>query len=159
MKKVIYIDMDDTIADFWGHPAFKGMEPTEFAVSAMFEPGFFENLEPIKGAHAGVRALIRLGYDVQILTQPVAESAHSYSEKVKWIGKHFPDLIFKINMTQDKGLFKGDYLIDDNWKKWKVKFERNGGKFVHFDHHRPNYWDFIVDYFIQERKKDVANDE
>lgn len=156
-KPIVYIDMDDTIANFGEHPVFKGNLPNEFTVSAMYETGFFLSLKPIEGALVAVRAIMRLGYDVQILSQPVAESAHSYSEKALWIGLHFPDLISKINLTQDKGNFVGGYLIDDNEKKWKEKFEANGGKFIHFDYHTGNHsekWSKIVDFFILQRGKD-----
>lgn len=147
--------MDDTIADFGGHPNFNGEKPNEISVSCMYEPGFFMSLKPIEGSQAAVRHLMRLGYDVQILSQPVAESAHSYSEKVQWIGVHFPDLIYKVHLTQNKGLFKGDYLIDDNPSKWKEKFEANGGKFVHFMYNSGNksqlsnreMWERIVKFF------------
>lgn len=148
-KKIIHIDMDDTIADFLGAKQFED----GFEVAKMYEPGFFLSLKPIDGALVAVRQLIRMGYDVQILSQPVGESAHSYLEKVQWIGLHFPELIMKINLTQDKGLFKGDYLVDDNLPKWKEKFEANGGKFVHFEYSLKNreMWESIVEFFKQER--------
>lgn len=143
MKKIVHIDMDDTIADFMGSEAFKN----GFDVNKMYEVGFFLNLKPIPGALSGVRALIRKGYDVQICSQPVAESAHSYSEKVQWIALWFPELITKVNFTQDKGIIKGDYLIDDNQPKWQAKFEALNGEytFVHFDHKNPEKnWESIV---------------
>ena len=55
-----------------------------------------------------------------------------YHDKAKWINIHFPHLSSKIILTQDKGLLLGDYLIDDNKEKWKEKFEKNRGKFIHF---------------------------
>jgi len=136
--------MDDTIADFLGAEAFKD----GFDVAKMYEPGFFLGLKPIAGAQVGVRQLIRMGYDVQILSQPVAESAHSYSEKVQWIGMYFPELIMKINLTQDKGLFKGAYLIDDNAPKWEMKFAQHGGEFIHFQYKKDHKseWESIVTY-------------
>jgi 5'(3')-deoxyribonucleotidase len=146
-KKIIFIDMDDTIADFDGVFKEAGVPCNEFEVHKMYEPGFFFKLKPLPGALAGVRALMRLGYDIHILTQPVAESAHSYSEKVQWISLHFPDLVSKVHMTQNKGLFVGDYLIDDNERKWKEKFEANGGKFIHFVHSNRHMWDYIVQQF------------
>lgn len=148
-KKIIFIDLDDTIADFLGSEVFKD----RIDIYKMFEPGFFFNLKPVDGALSGVRALIEMGWDVYILTQPVAESAHSYSEKVQWIGMWFPELIRKVNMVQDKGLVKGDFLIDDNEKKWKERFESNGGKFVHFRYNKDDregnarHWRAIVGYF------------
>jgi len=129
---VIHVDMDDTCADFGGDKVFgETIDDTK-----MYEPGFFRDLKPIDGALVSVRKLIKLGYDVQILTQPVANSAHSYSEKVQWIGMHLPELLHKVNMVQDKGLVVGDYLIDDNLLKWKHRFEANGGKFIHFPYKR-----------------------
>jgi 5'(3')-deoxyribonucleotidase len=154
-KKILYIDMDDTIADFTGSSVFD----SGFDVAKMYEPGFFLNLKPIDGALVAVRALIRLGFDVQILSQPVAESAHSYLEKAQWINLYFPELILKVNLTQDKGLFKGHYLVDDNLPKWQAKFEANGGKFIHFPythkHDRTAYdnrkrWEMIVNFFKEE---------
>ena len=151
--KTIMLDMDDTIADFCGHSVFNGIYPPD--VSHMYEQGFFFSLTPVPGALVAVRALIRMGYDVQILSQPLAESPHSYSEKVQWIGIWFPELITKINFTQDKGLIKADYLIDDNKEKWKEKFEKNGGQFVHFDYVAASpeaKWQEIVKFFTQEPK-------
>lgn len=152
MKKIIQIDMDDTSADFKGHPEFKGITLDPVRVAAMYRPGFFAELAPVEGALSAIRALIRMGFDVQILTQPVAESAHSYSEKVQWIGMWLPELVNKINMTQDKGLVKGHFLIDDNAEKWEVKFSENGGKFVHFKYSldktvQKKEWARIVEYF------------
>lgn len=149
-KPIIFLDLDNTIADFDGHPAFKGVGVNEVSVAAMFEPGFFFSLKPIPGALVGVRALVRLGYDVQILSKPVTSSAHSYLEKVQWMGVHFPDLVNKINLTQDKGLFVGEYLIDDDEKQWKAKFEANGGRFIHFDYHKNDHerqWSNLVAFF------------
>lgn len=149
--RIVYIDLDDTAADFMGSEYFKN----GFDLSKMYEPGFFLNLKPTEGSQAAIRKIMRMGYDVHFLSQALAESAHSYSEKAQWVGKHFPDLIYKINLTQDKGLFKGDFLIDDNFDKWKVKFEANGGRFLHFRHdlnHR-NQWEEMVLILEQELEK------
>lgn len=157
-KQTIYIDLDDTIADFSGEACFGGQKPTNLAVAAMFEPGFFLNLKVLPGAKVAVQALIRMGYDVQILSQPVAESAYSYSEKVQWIGMHFPELINKINLTQDKGNFVGAFLIDDNDVKWKDKFNANGGTFVHFDYHAGDHeatWNKVLIYFFLQQPKEA----
>lgn len=156
-QKIIFIDMDETIADFTKAATVNG----EFDYLRMYEPGFFFKLEPIDGALVAVRQLINLGYRVEILSQPVANSPYSYLEKVQWIGVHFPDLINRINLTQDKGLFKGDYLIDDNYFKWKEKFEANGGKFVHFLYNPGTHtqisnrtqWEQIVNFFKEEVKR------
>lgn len=157
-QKIIYIDMDDTIADFISAATVDG----KFDYLRMYEPGFFFSLKPIEGSLVAVRQLIALGYDVQILSQPVADSPCSYTEKVQWIGVHFPELIGKINLTQNKGQFIGDYLIDDNPTKWQHKFEANGGRFIHFMYNPGTHtqtsnregWERIVNFFRDEVKYD-----
>lgn len=155
---LILIDMDDTIADFGASPVFG-----EFIDdSKMYEPGFFRDLKPVDGALVAVRKLAKLGFEIQICTQPVAQSPHCYAEKTQWIGMYFPELIPGMNMVQDKGLMKADYLIDDNLKKWKSKFEKNGGKFIHFPYVRKSNnhkaaWEQIVKYFenVAEEKNEL----
>lgn len=152
-KLIVYVDLDDTIADFRGHHSFP-KDTFPFDVHEMYEPGFFLNLKPMAGSHSALRQIMRMGYDVQILSQPVAESALSYLEKVQWIGIHFPDLINKVNLSQDKGNFIGGYLIDDNLKKWKDKFEANGGKFIHFEYEKNHkeMWKEICNFLKEELK-------
>lgn len=149
-NKLIYIDMDDTLADFRGHPSLEEQDPLHLDVSPMYEQGFFFSLKPVKGSLKAVRSLLNLGYDVHVLSQPVANSPHSYIEKVQWVAVWFPELLGKIHFTQDKGLFVGDYLIDDNLVKWKEKFEKNGGEFIHFDYKDGDHekkWQDIVNFF------------
>lgn len=149
--------MDETIADFTKVATVNGV----FDHRRMYEVGFFLSLPVIDGALVAVRQLIGLGYDVQILSQPVADSAHSYTEKVQWIALYFPELLHKINLTQDKGQFIGDYLIDDNPAKWKYKFEVNGGKFISFLYNPGTHtqisnrtqWEQIVNFFKEEVKR------
>lgn len=131
MSKIIYVDLDEVLADFSGSEALKKGNKV-YGPPEMYVPDFFLDLKPVKGAHQIIYQLIQDGFDVQILTQPVANSPISYTEKAQWVLKHFPVLGGKINMSQDKGNFVGAYLIDDN-TKWKEPFEKNGGKFLHFN--------------------------
>ena len=155
MEKIICVDMDSVLADFEASEVLDPGLPIRPQVHKMYEHGFFFKLKPVSGAMSGLRALVRLGYDVHILSKPVAESAHSYSEKVQWIGMWFPEFIGKLHLTQEKGLFRGDYLIDDDANKWKDKWEANGGKFIHFQYRRDGdnaaEWQRIIDYFRSEK--------
>lgn len=77
-------------------------------------PGFFRSLAPIDGAIATINELRDL-FDVYVLTAPSTRNAHSYSEKRIWIEEYF-DYAFtkKLILSPNKGLLKGDYLIDDH---------------------------------------------
>lgn len=131
----VYVDLDDVCADFAGDMAFVSQSKLH-DVSAMYKSGFFENLDPVYGAIRAVNAIIDLGYDVQILTQPVFDSPDSYSGKVRWVEMWLPSLINKINMTQDKGLLGRGILIDDNADKWQDKWESADGIFIHYKYGR-----------------------
>ncbi len=129
-NKIIFVDMDDVIADFFKSAAnnpYKLVDEVK-----MWDPDFFINLEPTDGSQHAIRTLQYMGYDIWVLTQPLSGHAECYYDKALWINKHFPQLYDKIIMTQDKGMLLGNYLIDDNKAKWQDKFEKNGGKFVHF---------------------------
>ncbi len=147
-KKILYLDMDEVLADFLAHPSIKTLDRNP---PSMYNPGFFRNLQPVPGALEAVRALMQSGrYDVQILTQPVAESPLSYLEKAQWIWMWIPELGHKINMGQDKSLFRGDFLIDDNAAKWRDSFEATGGRFIHFRTNIPpkEMWREILEYLL-----------
>jgi 5'(3')-deoxyribonucleotidase len=128
----VMFDMDGVVANFYA--GLGGKRADYYDCSEMYGVGFFENLPVIAGALVFVREIARHN-DVWFLTQPVKDSAHSYSEKVTWVNKHFPEMSGKITMTQDKSLLAGDrrVLIDDNEAKWRNGWVQGGGSFIHFD--------------------------
>jgi len=146
-KKTLMIDMDEVLANFSSSHRLADWDGS-FNPPAMYEKGFFEELEPLPGA---IKAVIKLlnsnKFDIWILTQPVAKSSKSYAEKATWIWKHLSDLGDKIIMTQNKILVKGDILIDDS-KKWK-NFE---GTFMHFKPEVPSFlmWEEIVTRLLSD---------
>lgn len=140
MKPLLCIDLDDTIANFSKAAPYR--DPHE-----MYGKGFFLNLEVMPGAREAVRQLWKSDkFDIHILSKPVADSPISYTEKSEWIAKHFPYLLHKITLTQDKSLFKGDYLIDD-YPFWSGKFP---GEFILFNKLEPvKSWQTIVEYLLK----------
>lgn len=147
---IIFLDQDCVLADFIRSPAFPDNYDGHYNPSEMYEKFFFENLPPVKGALSGVRELLKIkGVELHILTQPVKETHYSYSEKVAWIGKWFPELLGSVTLTQNKELMSGPgrILLDDNADKWKNKWEKHGGKFVHFNYETEKHtheWKKIV---------------
>lgn len=124
--------MDNVLVDFNSSKRIPKNEKHIVHHPAIYEKGFFRELLPMPGAINFVQRIIKFdNFDIYIATQPVAKNSESYKEKVEWISEHFPVLLDKIVMTQNKLLLKGDFLIDDN-AKWR-DFD---GEFILFD---PNH--------------------
>lgn len=107
-------------------------------------PGFFLALAPIEGAIECVNELRGL-HDVFILTAPSTRNAHCYSEKRIWIERHF-DYAFtkKLILSPDKGLLKGDYLVDDHVSgKGQERFE---GMLIEFGSDSFPDWNTVLAY-------------
>lgn len=128
-KEIIYIDMDDVLAQYSisFSRAIKNNPSIQFPQS---QPGFFVDLIPVDGAINAVNKL-RRNYDVYILTAPSVKNPLCYTEKRLWIEKYFDlDFCHKLIICSNKGLLKGDYLIDDNITgKGQENFE---GKLIQF---------------------------
>lgn len=152
MTKKLMLDMDGVLADFCRSPKFQSSDEVVKSPPRMFEEFFFETLPPIDGALWGVRELLKLDYDIHILTQPVKETHYSYSEKDAWIKKWIPELWGKLILTQNKELLssKDRILVDDNQIKWSDSWVAGGGVFYYFDYskeskdHNRLMWEKLV---------------
>ena len=136
----IFLDLDDTLMDFSGKVGHYREHPED-----MYEENFFRDLEPMPGAKDAVEALLQAGYDVHILTMPLSTKDESYTEKAISVRRHFPELVNKITMTQNKLMMKGDILIDDNKEKWG----RFDGEFIHFNkYNKESEWKRIINQLL-----------
>jgi len=136
----VLVDMDGVIAD-WGHAygesldrygdaaariprhqdqrSFnlnEGRTPEERAIIAavMVEEGFYSRLEPIPGAKQALKAMVRAGHDVRIVTSPWVSNPTCASDKLNWIVRHYGSHWgARVVITADKTLVHGDVLIDD----------------------------------------------
>jgi len=88
MKKIVYIDMDDTLADFMGaYETARERNPAMMFPQA--EYGFFANLEPLEGAIESVQRLLDSEYlSPYILTAPSTINPLCYTEKRIWVEQH-----------------------------------------------------------------------
>lgn len=115
--------------------------------------GFFLNLAPIE---QGIETVNKLrthpSFDVYILTAPSVRNPLSYTEKRLWIEKYFDlEMVRKMIISPNKGLNKGDYLIDDyDQGKGQENFE---GKLIHFGSEEFNNWDSVWNYFSSHYPK------
>lgn len=129
--KIIYIDMDDVLCDYKSsYNRYKTNFPDEKFPQSI--EGFFKKLAPIKNGVETVKKIIASdNYDPYILTAPSTRNPFSYMEKRIWIENYF-DYQFtkKLIICPNKGLLKGDLLIDDNVEgKGQECFE---GRLIHF---------------------------
>ena len=137
-KKILLLDMDQVLVDFYSHPTLK-IPKDSINHPSIYKKGYFAKLKPIPNALNCVRELIHCGkYDIYICTQPLATSPHSFGEKADWIKRYLPELEHKIIMTCNKNLVKGDILIDDS-----IKWKDFGGKFIHFNYKEKDFSPFL----------------
>jgi len=155
-KKVLYLDMDGVVADFWkaiklNQPRIEDKKyfPTyadqEKEVDAICErnPHIFKYLLPIKGAIEATKPLFKK-YDVYFLSTPMWEIPESYTDKRLWLEKHYGNLAHKrLILTNRKDLAIGDILIDDRLKNGAKDFK---GLHIHFGTKAFPDWESVIKY-------------
>lgn len=137
-KLICFVDMDGVLANFDGGVGRPNFDPDP---PEMFVKGFFRNLKVMPGARAAISAILEMSHiDLYIGSKPTTSNPHCASEKVEWIGEHFPELLKKMLLICDKTLLRGDLLIDDD-QKWKGF----NGLFIHFNpEDSEKCWETIV---------------
>ena len=141
--------MDDVICDFvQSYNESKKKNPNEKYPQS--KEGFFLNLPPINKSIEVINRLRGVEiFDVYILTAPSVRNPLCYTEKRLWIEQKFDlDMARNLIISPNKGLNKGDYLIDDNINgKGQENFE---GKVLHFGSPEFENWSLIWNYFKSE---------
>lgn len=142
MKKIIYIDLDNTLADYLGMAKEMNIDPKD----AKHIQGFFEKLQPIPGAIEAYNRLTQ-HFDVYILSTAPWSNPHSLYEKILWVKQYLPTAYKNVIFSHHKDLNRGDYLIDDS--------QKNGAKDFHGQHiqiHSPAFptWDDVLSYISKQ---------
>lgn len=107
--------MDFTLCDYAeGFKRHKALHPNQQYPQS--QPGLYAGLKPMPNAIETYRWMAQQPeFDVYILTAPSIKNPHSYSEKRIWVEKYLGiEVVNKLIISPNKGLNKGDYLIDDN---------------------------------------------
>ena len=143
-KKIVYVDMDGVMCDFFG-AAKKALTENPKQRYPQSKWGFFLKLEEIPGAIEGFKKLQKK-YDVWILTRPSFMNVNCYTEKAQWVWDHLGyDVLEKTIFSGDKSLLIGDYLIDDQNNANQDKFK---GEWIHFNSSKFKNWDDVVNYLV-----------
>lgn len=118
MKKVLYIDMDNTLVDFTAR-----LEGIDQELRARYEgredelPGLFALMPPVRGAIEAFRELSAL-FDTYILSTAPWGNPSAWQHKVEWVQVHFgldegTPAYKRLILTHHKNLNQGDFLVDD----------------------------------------------
>jgi 5'-nucleotidase len=149
-KDIVYIDMDGVMADFYGAKTKEILRnPKNSFPQSNY--GFFLNLKPIPMAIDSIKGLMN-HFDVYILTAPSILNPLCYTEKRLWVEKHLGmEMVAKLIITPNKGLNKGEYLIDDN--KSGCGQEKFEGELIHFGFGEFINWHNVLTYLINKKYK------
>ena len=141
-KKTVFIDMDGVLVNYQKH--YKDFNDLNF-----------ENMEPIEGSIDAFHELNK-NHEVYIVSAPPLKQDYAHNQKVAWVRKMLGDEFEKkIVFTRNKGLLRGDYLIDDNTNKHGIdKFSiKKGQTLVHFNPGRSVLEEWVrVIMFINDGK-------
>ena len=139
MRKIVYIDLDNTVADYFGMAEKLNVSPND----AKHIPNFFINLEPIEGSIEAYK-ILEEHFDVYFLTTAPWSNPRALMEKVEWVKKYFPSAYKNIIFSHHKNLLCGDYLIDDSVKNGAAEF---GGEHIQIHSEKFPNWSSVI-YFI-----------
>ena len=152
-KKVIYIDMDGVLCDygaFLEKMISKGMN--KFQVFKML--GVFEDLNPIQGA-VNAFHLLDQHFDVYILSTPLWSNPDSWKGKRIWVEKYLGKAAKKkLILSHNKGLMKGNYLIDDREANGVLDFE---GEHIKFGEGEYVGWNEVLNYLLSKEGIPIQN--
>ncbi|WP_198295560.1 HD domain-containing protein [Diaminobutyricimonas sp. LJ205] len=152
MKKILYIDLDNTLVDF---PSGIGRLPkhaTERYRDAYDDaPGIFSLMDPVPGAIEAYGALSEL-FDTYILSTSPWDNPSAWQHKVEWVREHLgaergTPAYKRLILSHHKNLNRGDILIDDRPHNGAAGFD---GEWLAFGEHAAfPTWQSVLDYLSQ----------
>jgi len=151
MKKILYVDMDGVIACF--ETGVKAIEPEIIwdreNVDRVCEanPRVFLTLPEIKGAKEALNNL-KDHFDIYFASVPMWNVPESWMDKRIYIHENYPWAEKKLILTHNKGILKGDFIIDDRLVHGVDEFE---GEHLHFGTEKFPDWKTIEKYLLNGR--------
>ena len=101
----------DEITDWSIVCAYPGLEKRQI-LELMYEPGFWDTVEPVPGAADALKYLMDKGHQVYVVTATEFENVPAKMERVLF--RYFPFLSRdQVIITGNKQMIRGDVMIDD----------------------------------------------
>jgi 5'-nucleotidase len=151
-KKIVYVDMDNTIVNFKsGIEKLSKEDQEKFKDNFDNHPEIFALMEPIDGAIKTLKELNKY-FDLYILSTAPWDNPNAWKQKRDWIEKFFgkgEENIFykKVILSHHKDLNDGDILIDDRPNNGAENFK---GSWIHFATDDFPDWDSVFQKLISE---------
>jgi 5'-nucleotidase len=152
-RKVLYIDMDNTLVDF--SAKLERVDPTvreKYRGREDEMPGLFALMPPMEGALKAFKKLAQ-HFDIYILSTAPWGNPSAWQHKVEWVQMHLgmdedSPAYKRLILSHHKNLNKGDFLVDDRpHKRGADKFE---GEVIHFGSKKYPDWPTVVEYLLEE---------
>lgn len=152
-KKILYVDLDNTLVDFpsginRAHPEMRARHDGDFDEI----PGIFATMDPLPGA---IEAYTELAghFDTYILSTAPWANASAWHDKVLWVQRHFgfgPDSVAykRLILSHHKNLNRGDFLVDDRTANGAGEFE---GELVAFGSPAFPDWAAVTKYLLDRK--------
>lgn len=148
-KPIVLIDMDGVLADFDKRAA--ELELQGIKGSSLFKhESAFRDLEPIEGAIEAWH-LLQDKYETYILSTPPWSNPNAWAEKRIWVEKYLGKAAKKkLILCHNKGLVRGDFLIDDRIANGVADFM---GEHIHFGNSEFPGWKSVCEYLEVKLEK------
>lgn len=141
-RKIIYIDLDDTLADYSNSAKVNKLNPDK----AKHIKGFFKNLKPLPNAIESYDLLSKY-FNVYILSTAPWSNPDSLVEKMEWVQKYLPNAYKNVIFSHHKELNIGDYLIDDSKKNGAFRFS---GEHIEIGSNKFPNWESVIQYIFKK---------
>ena len=107
----------------------------------------FKDLPVVDGAIESVTKLDKY-FEIYFVSTPMHCQPQSYTDKYVWLLKHFGKIAKKkLILTHNKGLFIGDYLVDDRYANGVEDFK---GEHILFGGTEFPHWRHVEDYLMNK---------
>jgi len=153
-KQILYFDMDGVLVDFQsGLDKMPDEVKKRYADDGTGKPHYddiprlFAQMAPMPGAIEAVEKLAKV-FDVYILSTAPWNNPSSWSDKLKWVKKYFPETFYKrLILSHHKDLLQGDFLIDDRDRHGTKTFM---GEWIQFGTDKFPNWPTITEYLLNK---------
>ena len=159
-KKILYIDLDNTLVDYPSGIARLSEEArAEYEGHYDDAPGIFGLMDPLPDALEAYRELAQ-HFDTYILSTAPWHNASAWHDKVLWVQEHLgltsETVAYKrLILSHHKNLNRGDFLVDARSANGAGEFE---GEWLQFgpDAAFPS-WASVTDYLLARAQPSMAD--